>query len=514
MNITRRFWNFFKNSAPLRSYWAVGLFAGLAQGLPLLLVRFPPVTDLPQHLAQTHDLFRVLEGAPQLLVSPIAPQGFVYWLLAAFSLIAPPLVVGRLVLWLLLAATVAMITLWARREKRTPVVSMLASLAVGGTALRWGLLPFLAGFSVFLGFWLLYTSRSRRHWGWLIFLGFLLYSAHLLWLAFACLAVLLRLARGKGGSIRQQIPSALTLLPAGLLTLFYTASSQGFWGEGASNIWVHYARWWWRFDLRINSKYLGLGAFSLLGLLLTSALGIYLFAGLWRCWKERNQTENQGSELAIPTLLALACYCLLPEQFSYIIQFASRWHAPFVVLAVLALPEPRQRIWSSFYPILFTLCIGQRSVGWINFEEQEMSGLEKSLDLIPKDALVLGLDLVQRSSLGERPFLQTFAYSESLSDASTNFSFTRHSSSYVQQRKKIASPFTPGLEWRAHRVTPSDVAQSEYVLVNALPKMHSKFQSKFNVENVTRTGRWQLYRAGVTIKAGTHNTTPLIESVP
>ena len=156
--------------------------------VPFLCVEFPPITDLPQYLAQ----IRLFCEAIQNPTSPyriqwLTPYTLSYALLGVISMLFRPEVAGRI-------AVLAMGILWtaathwlAARRQRPAAAAVLSSTIFFGHILYWGFLSFLVGWPAFVVWFILTTRPSWRN-SWaeaLIFFGgaVLLYTSHALWFA-------------------------------------------------------------------------------------------------------------------------------------------------------------------------------------------------------------------------------------------------------------------------------------------------------------------------------------------
>lgn len=130
--------------------------------MPLFIVTFPPITDLPQHMAQ----IRLLGEA---LAYPNGPYRIQWWtpyslsyaLLALCRAIAPPLLAGRLAFAVIALLWVATAHTPALRRGRSPLAAVLASLFVFSNVVYWGFLSFAIGWRVFAA-WMLATDREIR----------------------------------------------------------------------------------------------------------------------------------------------------------------------------------------------------------------------------------------------------------------------------------------------------------------------------------------------------------------
>lgn len=168
------------------------LAAALLCALPVLIPTFPPLTDLPQHVASVMVLHEVHFGsfvfADMFAFNWFRPYwtgyGLVWLLTPIFGVVwAGKIVIGLSVVGLVIAL------LLLRREINAPAILDGAFLAVPfGFAYEWGFLSFIvaAPFGVlFLVHYLRYL-KGQVHWLWMIAWMVFLFFGHLLILAFTC----------------------------------------------------------------------------------------------------------------------------------------------------------------------------------------------------------------------------------------------------------------------------------------------------------------------------------------
>ena len=168
---------------------ALVLVTAAAVTLPFLVVRFPPSTDLPQHLAQFRLLLDTI-GNPQSAyrIQWFTPYSLVYALIGIAWACCGPLAAGRMMLLALALLSVAATHLLAAERRRPPEAAVLASLLFFSPILYWGFVSFAMGWPAFL-LWLVVTTRGPvERFTWrrgLALLGcaVLLYVSHALWFA-------------------------------------------------------------------------------------------------------------------------------------------------------------------------------------------------------------------------------------------------------------------------------------------------------------------------------------------
>ncbi|MEL7061445.1 MAG: hypothetical protein AAGN46_15585, partial [Acidobacteriota bacterium] len=176
---------------------AVGVSALLAA--PIVAVTYPPLTDLPQQVAQMHLLEQTLAGDARFEVQWWHPNKLAYLPIALGWLVGGGLWAAKVVATTIVVAwTVALHALAAARG-RSLTAAALASTLVWNHATYWGLLTFQLGFPLFVA-WMLALDRetearpeqrageARGSWrqaAMLMVLALGLYSAHVFWLAAA-----------------------------------------------------------------------------------------------------------------------------------------------------------------------------------------------------------------------------------------------------------------------------------------------------------------------------------------
>jgi hypothetical protein len=186
-----------------------------------------------------------------------------------------------------------------------------------------------------------------------------------------------------------------------------------------------------------------------------------------------------------------------PDKFVNTIFFASRWFPVAFLFLILALPAPSFRRASAKAVAVAAAAVLflATASAWHRYSSADLSGLRESLDALPASPRVLGLDLVKESDhVPGRPFLQLFAYAQVFRGGELNFSFAEHYSGLVAYRSKREIPWTPALEWFGEKVKRSDFAFFDLVLANGEDKDHAALRSFAELEPVTGTGKWRLYR--------------------
>jgi hypothetical protein len=472
------------------------LVCSLLVALPFLLVRFPPITDLPQHVAQVR-LFQEAWQDPSgpYRIQWLTPYSLQYLVLAGAWAIAGPAAAGRVGMLMIGLLWVASFHLIAYRRNRPAAAAALASTLFFTKTTYWGFYGFAMGWPVFALWLLLTTGRRRGDVRWLDALlafgiGVLLYVGHVLWLVAAVLwlavsTVVLRLP------IRATLMRALGLAPVLIVTaIWYPRLSAG--GFTSPTVWIISPTGRLSFSWLVNGLLGGLRG--------PIEFGIVAILALWAliaCLQHRDSLRaavDVGLLTAAAMFLALAL--VLPDQHSNTILFGVRWFPIAGALALLACPAVRAKaVMARLVPLIVLAVLSFTTISaWRQFESEEMSGLAESLAALPDQPRVIGLDFVKYSELVEdRPFIQTFAYAQVLHGGRLNFSFAHFVPSLVVFRDLGHRRWTPGLEWFPERMQASDLTFFDYALVNGNEAVHGRFSTLPGIRGVTQHGRWRLY---------------------
>lgn len=468
--------------------------------VPALLVGIPPITDLPQQLAQIPLAGQAISGAaPGYKVQWLTPNKLSYPLLAAAWLTLPPLAAARLAAALVAVVWVVALHWLAARRQRSPSAASLAGILLFNHVFYLGLLNFVAGLAVFVCWFEALDRRPQRPAraartalvcgaG-----GLLLYWAHVLWLA-AGLVWLTIVTLWDRRPVRWQLAAAAGLTPTlALVLLWYPSLDGAGWGSLSS------------FGPPVVSRlsFAGLTNATLGGVkgwlepLTMLAVLIWLLLALWQ--NRRELGERVDRRLLAAALLFLLAAILLPEKIDRTLRFASRWMPAGWALLLLALPTPAIR------PALrrglalaavAAFCL-TTAFTWLSFERRELRGLENALAALPPEPRLLGLDFVRDSVRMKQPvFMHLYAYGQLLHGARLNFSFTRLASSLVVDRD-LAAPdaWTPGLEWAPQLLRPTDLDHFDFALVHAPPAVVAGLLEQENrLRPVTPAAPWRLLR--------------------
>lgn len=474
------------------------VLCGVAISLPFLVVTLPPITDLPQQTAQIRLLVEAW-GDPQspYQIQAWHPNKLGYAPIALAWALAGPLAAGRLGMLLIGLAWVVALHLLARATDRPPAAAILAALFFFNHLMYWGFLNFLIGLPVFIA-WFVALARLPRStmplrlgW-WLLGLSFLLYSAHVLWLAVGVGWLLLDAAVQRL-PIKVVLGRLLWTLPAVLVVAWwYPRLSQGgfdseiFWGNSAFER-LH-PSWW------LSSAFGGLEGSVETGV----AVAVLLWLGLG-LWQHRGELRRAAHpSLLAAGLMFFAAAMFLPGVVQHTIFFASRFVPMAVVFLVLALPGPRLgRAFETALPSALILALTlTTAITWHLFERQELDGLPAVLESLPTEPRVLGLDLVRTSErIRGFPFYHLYVYGQVVAGGEINRSFANEATSlvvYDDLPRKL--PWTEGLDWKPQKLRHSDFAYFDWLIVHGDDEPQAIFFADPQLEPATSTGRWRLYR--------------------
>lgn len=524
--------------APAHHYWPV-VVAGLLVILPFVAVRFPPLTDLPQSVAQIRLLHDALaDPESPYRVQHLAPNQLVYWLLGGSWAIVGARDAGRAAAALVALLWVVAVFALGRDRGRPVSGALLASLFVWNHGFYYGFLSFHLGFAVFC-LWLVLlrrldpalpgaappgaragpdpglredldartrSGRDLREVVALAAASLLLYTAHLLWLA----AALVWLAVD---SLRARLPwrrlvlRAAAVTPAALAAVLWSAhlASEAFtsttrWGAGP-------LRQLFSFDWWVHHALGGIpGAVEPV---------VLLAAGLWTLGALLQRRGVSGSrtpdgaprehagwdrELLFAGLLLVALAVSLPGLYSRTLHFGSRWLPMGVALLALALPplalRPALRR-AAALALVATLGLST-AAAWVAWERRDLDGFEEVLDALPPGSALVGILSRERSSsIRGFPLHHLAAYGQAFSGARLHASFADLATSPVVFRELPRRvPWTPGVLRR------EDLRFFDYALFLGDEGARARFVADVGIRAgvaaraVARRGEWTLYELG------------------
>jgi len=465
--------------------------------VPFLSVQFAPITDLPQHLAQIrlfHEAITDPDGPYR--IQWLTPYLLGYLPLALAWWLTPGTAAGRTAMLILALLWVLTIHWLAFRRGRAAAAAMLAGALFYNHATYWGFYSFAVGWPAFV-LWFVLTTRPEderfRVREVALYLGaaWLLYLGHALWLAagLAWFVVRSALARTPLRIVARRVVSFAPVLV--LVAVWYPRMSAG--GFASPTLWVTLPSGRLSVSWIVDTTLGGLQGpleYGMVGVLAGwIALGLY---------HHREQlAASLDRDLCLAAVFFAALALLLPDKHQNTIGFATRWEPIAAIMLVLGVPAPA---WDrTFRTALATAAVAVFTVltalAWVRFERDEMAGLDESLQSLPGNARVLGLDYVKTSAIIKgRPFLQGFAYAQVVRGSELNFSFAEFAPMAVVYKTRSPRPWTRGLEWFPERATRSDLSYFDYALVNAETRQHAALAASPELAPLTGHGRWRLYR--------------------
>ena len=484
-------------SSPDRRRLLLALACVALVSLPFLAVTFPPIADLPQHVAQVRLLGEALvEGDSPYRIQWATPYSLVYLVFGLGWAVAGPLAAGRLGMAAVVALWVAAIHLLAARRRRPASAAALASVLVFNQSLYWGFAPFLLGWPAFV-LWFLLSLRpaappGRRGREAALFAGgaVLLYLSHALWFAAGVgwLALEAPAHRRTGRDMATRL-AGVAPVAAVAAAWFARLSETPF---STPPLWLAPLR-------RLHPEWLADAAFgglrgpfetvaflALLGWLLAAVLG-----------NLGHLRERSDAGLGLLAAAFLAAALLAPDKYTNTIEFNTRWMPTACLALLLAAPPLRLPAAArrSIALVLVASWVAVTAVVWRRVERVEMAGLAPALAALPAAPRVLGLDYLRASRwLHHQPFLQTFAWAQVLHGGTLSFSFADFPSSLVVYSPPRRKPWAEGLEWYPQRLRPTDLRFFDHLLVRAPPSLHQRIAADPRTVAVTRDGDWRLYR--------------------
>jgi len=473
----------------------LALFCCLLAAVPFLVVKFPPITDLPQHAAQVR-LFGEALNQPDspYRIQWLTPYSLVYAVLGACGFVFGPENAGRIGMLIIALFWIAMLHLLAARMKRPPLAAVLASLLFFGHILYWGFYQFALGWTLFIG-WVMLTQlnfKNRlREAAAFFFASTVLYFTHVLWffVAVGWLAAQHVLLKPPWRRSASRLAGALPLII--LAFLWYPSLAE--YGFRSKTVWstIPFERLspLWLVDASFGGLR-GSVEYVFFGLLIA-----WLFFG---CRQNRGEIRSRlNRELFFFSLFFLLLALLLPDLYTNTTRFSQRWVPPALAFLLLGLPMPRikKNILTASVAVAVAGFFLVTSLNWVAFERSELSGLKESLSALPQTPRVVGLSYIKDSEIVRgRPFIQVFAYSQVYRGGELNFSFADFGPSLVVYRQRRRLPWTSGLEWFPERAKKGDLLFFDYALINAEEKTHEAVVLEAYLKPVTRQGRWRCYK--------------------
>ena len=522
----------FRSSAPgsvieRLTRWAVGphgrqlfqmrwllLLLSVSMVIPLWQVPWPPLQDLPQHLATMRVLHDYDNGnfafQRYYTIEWWRTQYLAYYVLC--DLLAYVFDVRLSNLLVLSAALVALpLTLgqWLQALGRDRAWALLALPLTYNAHLILGFLNFIAALPLMCGGLALAVRQcqqfSRRR-AWLI-AGILVlcFFTHVVPFALLALGILLLGVRWPAGKqvLRLLLPLApsvpplllwLWLSPAGRSTAKATGLSAGAVKATFRPLGVATEQ----LPIWLTDIYTGDQDLWLLKLT-TAAFCCALTVGVVLRTKVPVNIEQQraGRRLLWLPLVAAAGYLFGPSEYDWIWPIAERFALLTLLLTIPLLPAlsgPPRWVVVAFSALLSLSHLSLTSAAFAGFAK-EVGDIEGAIAAIPPRSRVAGL-IFQRGSQHVRfsPFLHYVSLYQLQRGGVTMFSFADFPQSPVAFRPEERPPRVgKRWEWQPQRVRPArDLQYYDYVLVRGGPGMIGRQRRGFS--RVFHRGPWRVYR--------------------
>jgi hypothetical protein len=480
---------------PGRIAFELGFFAlTLAAALPLWLVRWPPIQDLPQHLAAVRiltdydapalrfsEFFTIELLRTQYLAYYLAAQGLAVFVgvLAANKLLVSASIVGTPY------AMRALLRALGRDERPALFVLPLTWNA----HLVLGFFNFIAAIPLAL-VGLALAVRLRRAWSarralGLATIALLTFYTHVVPFGFLGLGAGLV---GLGGGLRASIRRLLPLVPAALAALLWmrtspagqvTASAARLGGEAdapagprflsvAENL--QQAPSWLTDVLRADTDDAVLVAWLVL------AFACLALASIDRNERARSALGGAiGARLALLGPLAVVLYFALPASYDFIWPINARFALLAPLFLLPSLPSPRGLAGALVFAGVAALTlVAVDGVGdaFVRFERDEVGAFDEAIAAVPEGSRVAGLVFARDSrEVKFSPFLHSVAMLQAERGGAVMFTFTDFPQSPIRFRPDHRPPpVRPRWEWMPERVDPRrDLGWYDYVLVRGGP---------------------------------------------
>jgi hypothetical protein len=481
----------------------VTLFAAL-----LSCAAIPPITDLPQHLAQIR-LFNELIGLEATVfdrsgyqINWFAPNTLVYFPLWLLELVFDSVNAGRLAMFLLAIGWASSIFHLSKVRGRPLAHAMLACVFILNLSFYWGFINFLFAFPLFI-LWVVRITKEKivvRNPAWLVlnfvFLSMIMWC-HSLWFLMAAVwygGYIAYLNYKKEISLKSALILSIPVIPLAIFSLIWVPELR------ASLIAAGYRviPIWNSMPLdrltisALSNHFLG-------GLQGPIENSVVLICMVWMAlcvYTHRdNLLESIDKKIGSCALLFWALYLFAPDFYMNTMLFSQRWAAPAIIFSILALPTPKlQKEVNTIPMVVFVTFLIASSLVWKSFDDTEMTGIEDSLAQVPNNQRVLWLSFEQSPRFKTPPFLQIGAWNQAQAGSEVNFSFAELGTGIVVTKGRRQSPWTRNLEWYPTLVTQEDLNHFDYVLVNGRAAVHQAFVEKYNVTPIDRVQRFRLYK--------------------
>lgn len=207
-------------------------------------------------------------------------------------------------------------------------------------------------------------------------------------------------------------------------------------------------------------------ALLLVTLLLGCARALFL-----RTWREAGALAPGSFARLLPLVpLTAWAYFLLPSGYAWIWPIAQRFPLLALLWLVPVLPRPpRVALLGIVAALLWLTATHQRqaSEAFARFEQEEVGAFDQALAAIPQGQRVMGLMYARGSKhVKFSPFIHFVAYYQARKGGAVMFTFADFPQSPFRFREDNRPPrVPPRWEWLPQRVKPADTRWYDYVLV-------------------------------------------------
>jgi hypothetical protein len=498
---------------------AFGLLTALAV-IPLWLAEYPPIQDLPQHLAAIRVLHSYSDarfGFDSFFVIDLFRTQYLTYYLSAHLLAYPFGVVtaNKLLLTVAVGATPYAMRHLLSALGHDQRLALFVFPLLYNVHLILGFFNFLAAIPLaLLGLALVVRQRTSpatpRAVLWSL-IALLTFYTHVVPFGFFILgAVVVSVGRGIGATARRLwpvVPAAIGAAiwcvesPAGRATA--TAALLPGSSTGVVPQFQHWRRAladtpaWLTDILWDNTDNRLLYAWAAL-VVATLILGARVRGGAQEPTAERKLVRNLRHRLAVLAPLSAVAYFVMPISYDWIWPIAQRFPLLAAIFLIAVLPRPRRLKgqWVFAGVVLVSLLqfyyVGR---AFHRFDSIEVGELSAAIRAIPRGQRVAGL-IWRRGSREIRfsPFIHSVAYYQVRRGGAVMFTFADFPQSPFRFREGNRPPrVPPRWEWLPERVDPArDLRWYDYVLVRGGPGRIRRQRESFQL--IFRSARWRVFK--------------------
>lgn len=434
--------------------------------LGLFYWKVPPITDLLPHLNQINAFWWALKHKDGIyIINWFAPNVLYYYSLLLLSLLFPLLVAGKLI-WVAIVGIQMLAMLGIKKKLGTTNYQFFfACLLLFNLNLYWGFGNFLIGWSLFLWFIQDEAMGTLKR----AVLTILIAWSHIFFLLPLSLWMLGQWLRKPTAERdwKQWLPlmavtcwtlawMAMDFVPKSKqaleynFTIFDRLSLPWLTGcmPGALQGWVEF----------------GVASVAILILLLP------------RLVEHQSSSSETHRQLFQVGILMFAIGLLCPDKGLSTVRASQRWIPLAFQLMILATPWPRVKACKKLLASAIVLVSGVLLVAtgwaWVQFQTEDLDGVQATLASIPKGSRLLVLDFVQFGrNFKTRAVMHAGDLAQLTQGAIPQATFADNPAAFV--RFSETRPYTPLLEWYPDRLTATDLAQADLALIGGSPDLHA-----------------------------------------